>query len=102
VRQQVLIGIAIIVRRGGRAARDPAREGCAVLYREAVEREVSGTQGQRLLQVACPIALQFGGQGKDQIERDIVDARPAQRPHGGADPCRIVGAMHPLQHAVVE
>ena len=63
---------------------------------------MGGRQGDGAIEVARPVALQLHGQGEDQIERDIGDARLSQRLDGLTDAGRIVGAMHPLQRTIRE
>src|SRR5438046_4573024 len=46
--------------------------------------------------------MQFLRQAEDQVERDVIDARPTERLNGDADPCRVVGPVHPFQDVVVE
>ena len=46
--------------------------------------------------------MQFLRQAEDQVERDVIDARSTERLNRDADPCRVVGPVHPFQDVVVE
>src|SRR2546425_12543425 len=102
VSKQVLIRISLVVSGGRGAARDPAGKRSALLDGEAIEGEGSREQGAGEGQVARPVAPELRRERENEIERDVVEPRGPERPHGLADARRVVSAMHPLQDLVVE
>src|SRR3989442_3275335 len=61
-----------------------------------------GEQGAGEVQVAGPVTAELGWEREDQVERAVLDPGAAKCPHRRADARRVVRAMHPAQHAVVE
>src|SRR6185436_10316105 len=53
--------------------------------RKAVEREVIGLEGERLLEIPPPITVKMSGKGEDEVERDVGDAATAQCGDGAPD-----------------
>src|SRR3989442_93319 len=102
VSKQVFFRVSLVVSGGRGAARDPAGKRSALLDDEPIEGEVSREQGAGEVKVARPVALELRGKRENEIERDVVEPRGPERPHGLADARRVVSAMHPLQDLVVE
>ena len=68
VGEEVLLGVAVVVGRRRRAARDPAGERGARFDGEAVQREVRGREPDRRIEIAPPVPPQLRREREDQVQ----------------------------------
>src|SRR5258705_5137073 len=80
----------------------PATERSTSLDGEAVERDVIGREVGQRAHVSLEVATERLGEREDQVGREILDAGLARRRHRAPDGTRVVGAVHPGQHLLVE
>ena len=94
--------IAMIIHGAHVTPFDPACERRTGFDGEAVEGQMIGCKLQCVIQIPRPVAAERGRKAEDEVQRQIVEPGLARPEDCAGHRRRIVGAVHPAKHTIIE